>query len=122
MGIFNRYNTAHIGNESKQRGVASRGTRLLVASRVENQLNNTRDATSRRVPRLATPCCIFRDVTRKSYILLSFPIGSRVRFINRRRPILSTLWVLTRVISPHALQYGFLMGHREGNFALYLPI
>ena len=27
-----------------------------------------------KIPRLATPCCIFRDVTRIFYILCSFPI------------------------------------------------
>ena len=30
-----------------------------------------------KIPRLATPCYIFRDVTRMSYILLSFPIGTQ---------------------------------------------
>ena len=28
-----------------------------------------------KIPRLATPCCIFRDVTRMSYMLLLFPIA-----------------------------------------------
>ena len=39
-----RRNAFGIGNERKQHGVASRGTRrLLVASRVERQLTNTRE-------------------------------------------------------------------------------